>query len=342
MPVPRHDADATVAAVGEHALIERIRARAGVLPDWVTLGIGDDAAVLEPERGTLDVVTSDSLVERVHFRRDWTLPAAIGHKALAVSLSDLAAMGAAPRASLLSLALPPDVPLAEFDGLLDGFLALAAKTGAPLVGGNITRSPGPLVVDVTAIGSVRRRRLLTRGGGRPGDELFLTGQIGGAAAGLALLEASRDRATFDALDTDCVHRYEWPDPRLRCGQIVARSRAASACMDLSDGLADAAGQLARASQTGVVVDAAAVPIHPGAAAWASRTGGEALPLALAGGEDYELLFAVSPRQRRKFLAAARAYRGLMLTSVGRLRREPGHWLSRMGQLEPLGSGFVHF
>ncbi|MFI5177265.1 MAG: thiamine-phosphate kinase [Vicinamibacterales bacterium] len=334
--------DATVASLGEHALIERLRARAGSPPAWIPIGIGDDAAVIEPERGALLVVTTDSLVEGVHFRRDWTSLAAVGHKALAVSLSDLAAMGAAPRASLLSLALPSDLPLSDFDAFVDAFVAQGARAGAPLVGGNLTRSPGPLVADSTVLGSVRRRRVLSRSGGRPGDELHLTGTVGAAAAGLAMLAASVTRSALSADEADCLTRYERPDARLRCGAGIGRARAAAACMDLSDGLADAVRQVAAASHTGAVVDAGAIPIHPGARSWAARTDTDPLTLAITGGEDYELLFAVRPRQRGAFRAAGRACGDLGLTRVGRLTAEPGVWLDRDGRLEPLGAGFTHF
>jgi thiamine-monophosphate kinase len=334
--------DATVASVGEHALIERLRTRAGSPPAWIPIGIGDDAAVIEPERGALTVVTTDSLVEGVHFRREWTSLAALGHKALAVSLSDLAAMGATPRASLLSLALPPDLPLREFDDFIDAFVALGTRAGAPLVGGNLTRSPGPLVADSTALGSVRRRRVLRRSGGRPGDDLYLTGTLGAAAAGLAMLTASVRRSELAPEEADCIARYERPDARLRCGTAIGRARAASACMDLSDGLADAVRQVATASHTGAIVEADAIPVHPGARSWAVRIEIDPLTLAVSGGEDYELLFAVHPRQRAAFRVAGRACGDLGLTRVGRLTAEPGAWLERGGKLEPLGTGFTHF
>src|SRR5262249_47793186 len=143
----------TASALGESALIERIQRRAGVSRDWVSIGIGDDAAVLEPPRGGLDILTTDSLIEGVHFRRDWTPPDAMGHKALAANPSDRAAVGADPRAILLSLAFPAEFPLADFDGLVDGFVTLAEHVKAPLVGGNLSRSPGPLIVDVTVLGT---------------------------------------------------------------------------------------------------------------------------------------------------------------------------------------------
>ena len=140
-------------------------------PPSLVVGIGDDAAVAVVDRGALQVLTTDALVEGVHFDRRFSTPADIGYKALAVNVSDIAAMGAAPRLALLSLMLPPALPLADVDGLLDGLLQVAAATGVTLAGGNITRSPGPLVVDVTVVGSVRPRRILTRSGGRPGDSL---------------------------------------------------------------------------------------------------------------------------------------------------------------------------
>jgi thiamine-monophosphate kinase len=310
-------------------------------PPWVQLGIGDDAAILEPDRGSLTAVSTDALIEDVHFRRTWSSPRSLGHKALAVALSDLAAMGAAPRASLLSLALPAGFAATEFDELLDGFAAQASSSGAALVGGNIARSPGPLVVDVTVIGAVRRRRWLGRAGGQPGDELWVTGELGGAAAGLAMLEAAVDVSDLEGAERECLARYERPEARLRMGLAIARNRAAAACMDLSDGLADGARQLAQAGGAGVIVDAAAVPVAAGVKRWVARSSADPIGLAVSGGEDYELLFAVRPRRRGSFLAAARKAGKLPVTKVGRLTVEPGAWLERDGRLEALPLGFSH-
>ena len=331
-----------VADLGEHALIARLRARAGAPPPHVTLGIGDDAATIAPARGEDVVLTTDSLVEDVHFRRGRTPAAAIGYKALAVNLSDLAAMGAMPRASLLSLALPRDLPIADFDALVDGFCALATEAGAPLAGGNITRSPGPLVVDVTAVGSVRPRRVLTRSAGRPGDELYVTNHLGAAATGFAIVERGLDRHGLDEAFAACVARFERPEPRVRCGVLAARSRSVRTAIDVSDGLADAVRQLADASGTGAVIEAAQIPVHPGAIAWSLQEGRDPIGDALAGGEDYELLFAVSPRRRRGFLTGARRWTGVAVTRVGSLEAASGVWLERDGRREPLGAGFVHF
>ena len=169
-------------------------------------------------------------------------PDAIGHRALAVNLSDLAAMGAAPRLALLSLVLPPALPLADFDGMIDG-LVHSRHGSSDVAGGNLTRSPGPLVVDVTVIGTVNRRKVLTRGGARPGDGLYVSGTIGAATAGLEQSLAAPDAPP----DTAPRRWYLRPQPRTRLGRELGRAQVASACMDLSDGLADALEQVAEAS-----------------------------------------------------------------------------------------------
>ncbi|HEX5070565.1 MAG TPA: thiamine-phosphate kinase [Vicinamibacterales bacterium] len=332
----------TVADAGERDLVRRVRQRAGAPPPFVPIGIGDDAAVVEPMRGMLDVVTTDVLVEGVHFRRDWTEPRAIGAKAVTVNFSDLAAMGARPRVVTLSLVLPAALPLADFDALIDGVAAECAAAGASLVGGNIARSPGPLVIDVTAIGAANRRRILRRTGGRAGDGLYLTGAVGGAAAGLAILESGAERGALNAESLACVARYEGPVARLRCGRMVAARRAASACMDLSDGLADAVRQIAEASGTGAEIDSTAIPVQPGAASWLARGGADPIDAALTGGEDYELLFAVPPRRRKAFLAAIRHVGNLPVAKVGTLTRDPAITLMRAGVATTLNSGFSHF
>jgi thiamine-monophosphate kinase len=331
-----------VSPLRERELIERLRARLGPQPPHVIVGTGDDAAVLEPERGCVEVVSTDSLIEDVHFRRAWTPLDAVGTKAVATSLSDLAAMGARPRATLLSLALPDGFSITDFDALVGSFIDAARQARAPLVGGNVSRSPGPLVVDTTAIGAVRRRGVMTRGGGRPGCALYVTGRLGGAAAGLSLLTAGVDRGSLDADELDSVRRYERPEARLRTGWLVGRARAAAACVDLSDGLADGARQIAAASGTGVQIEAADVPLHPGARTVSSRLGLDPLRMALSGGEDYELLFAIGPRQHSRFRSALRRCPDVSVARVGVLTEEPALVLCHPGgATEPLPEGFGH-
>jgi thiamine-monophosphate kinase len=328
-----------VADVGEHALIARVRARVPPPPGWVAVGLGDDAAVVEPARNVLEVVTTDALVEGVHFDRAFTPPRAIGHRALAVNLSDLAAMGAAPRSALLSLVLPPGLLLEDFESMLDGFMALAAGHGVTLIGGNVTRSPGPLLVDVTALGTARRRRVLTRSGARPGDEVWVSGEIGAAAAGLQSLAAGVPAGGDVAA---CQSAFLEPQPRVRLGTLLGRNRAASSCVDLSDGLADGLHQLAGASGVGLEVDGGAVPVPAAARAWFESRGADPLTAALTGGDDYELLFTVRPRSRSRFATVRRQARGLRLTKIGSVRREPGVVMMRGGIAEPVPSGYIHF
>ena len=316
----------TVAELGERALIERIRARIPPAPKFVVVGIGDDAAVVEPERNLLEVLTTDCQVEGVHFDQTFVGAADIGHKALAVNLSDLAAMGAAPRVALLSLVLPPPMSVASVEALVDGMTALAARARISIVGGNVARSPGPLVVDVTVTGSVHSRRVLTRAGARAGDDLYVTGALGGAAAGLRLLRQNAASAG------SAVERYLRPEPRTRFGLSLGRNRAARACIDLSDGLADGVRQIGEASGLGAIVEAGELPIDDGAT----------LHDALGGGEDYELLFAVSPRMRSRLKNARRLATDLAVTRIGRLTADRAMLLIRNGSTEELPAGFEHF
>ena len=317
----------TVSDIGEHALISRITARFA-MPPWVVVGPGDDAAVIQPERGALEVLTTDALVEGVHFDRRFVPPDAIGHRALAVNLSDLAAMGAAPRAALLSFVLPDDLDVEVVDGIVDGLIALAARHRVALVGGNIARSPrvgpgqapGPLMIDVTAIGSVKTRRVLTRAGARPGDEVFVTGTIGGATAGLRSLQAKAGGAHEE--------KYLRPEPRVRAGLLLGRNRAATACIDLSDGLADGLRQLASASRVGITVDEASIPMADGVAEYHS--------------DDYELLFTVRPSSRGRLRAVKSRAGDLPITRIGIVTRDTRIVLRTGSGDRDLPAGYEHF
>ena len=315
-----------VSDLGERAIIERIRARLPPPPSFVVVGIGDDAAVVEPERNALEVITTDSQVEGVHFDLAFVTPGDVGHKALAVNLSDVAAMGAAPRTALLSLVLPSSWRVADLEALVDGMAALAQRSKVAIIGGNIARSPGPLVVDMTVTGSVHRRRILTRDGARAGDDLYVTGALGGAALGLQALRADQGAASNAAA---CYRR---PEPRVRFGMLLGRNRAARACIDLSDGLADGVRQIGTASGLGAIIDGDAVPL------WSGAT----LQDALCGGEDYELLFAVSPKLTRRLHSVRRLAKELAVTKIGKLTASCTFLLERGGKAEKLPEGFAHF
>lgn len=327
----------TVADLTEAELIVAIQAHLAPQPDWVGVGIGDDAAVVTPERNRLEVFTVDALVDGVHFDRRFMPAEAIGHRALAVSLSDLAAMGAQPRLALLSLVLPPGLPLADFDGLARGFARLAAAHGLHLVGGNLSKTTGPLVIDVTAVGTVKSRGALTRAGARAGDDVYVSGCIGAATAGLAAL---RQEAQDSSLEP-CIERYVRPEPRVRLGMLLGRNRAASACVDASDGLADSVHQIARASRVGVAIDASTLPIEPAARTWFERGSADPVTAAVTGGDDYELVFTVRPRLRRRLRTVERQSH-TTITRIGTCTAQPDVVLRRGHLDEPMPSGYGHF
>jgi thiamine-monophosphate kinase len=328
----------TVSSLGERALIERITSRLA-MPPWVVVGPGDDAAVVKAVRGALDVLTTDALVDGIHFDLRFVPPAAVGYRALAVNLSDVAAMGAEPRAALLSLLVPDDLDVATIDGVVDGLLDLAAAYRVALIGGNISRTTGPLTIDVTATGSVRPRRVLTRSGARPGDEVYVTGTLGSAATGLELLKAG------DAPDgkyRECIDRYLRPEPRVRAGMLLGRNRAASSCMDLSDGLGDAAHQIAAASGVGIIIDAAKLPIADEVRTWHRDAGRDLLQTALSAGDDYELVFTTRPSQRARFRSVRQQTGALAMTRIGVVTKARDVLLSQQGRTQELPAGFEHW
>lgn len=326
----------TVSTLTERELVARVQRQLPPAPPWLVVGIGDDAAVVEPERNRLEVLTTDAVIDGVHVDRRFTPPDAIGYRALAVNLSDLAAMGAEPRLALLSMALPGDLPCADFDGLISGIARLAARERVAIVGGNLTRTPGPLTIDITAVGVVKRRGVLTRGGARPGDLIYVTGTIGAAAAGLAMLRAGGAR------DHTCVQRYLEPEPRVRTGLLLGRNRAATACIDLSDGLSDGLARIAEDSGIGMSVASEAVPVDAAARAWFAEHGADPLTSAMTGGDDYELLFTVNPRQRGR-LRAAMQHAGVPLTRIGTCVAGGAVTLQRAGQEPcPIPPAFSHF
>lgn len=330
---------ATVAGAGEHTVIARIRARVPPPPAAVAVGIGDDAAVVAPDRGALMVATTDTLIEGVHFDLSLGTLGDAGHKALAVNLSDLAAMGAAPRSILLSLSLPGDCPVAGVDALLDTLLALAARHRTALIGGDVTASPGPIVIGVTAIGSVKRRRILTRSGARPGDVVWVSGTIGAAAAGLGALRAGAGARPGIAA---CVERCRRPEPRVGLGVALGRNRAAHACVDLSDGLADGLRQIAAASRVGIRVESDALPIEADTRAWFETAGDDPVAAALAGGDDYELAFTAPTRLTGRLRHVRRQVGDLGLTPIGVVTKAPDLCVVRDGAEAPLPDGFAHF
>ncbi|HEY6509839.1 MAG TPA: thiamine-phosphate kinase [Vicinamibacterales bacterium] len=331
----------TVSDIGEHALIARIT-RGLSMPSWVVAGPGDDAAVVTATRGALDALTTDTLGEGVHFDQTLMPPQAIGQRALAVNLSDLAAMGARPRTALLSLALPASLSVAALDGFVEGFVSHAATEGVTLVGGNVTRTTGPWVIGVTATGVVNPRGLLRRTGARPGDGVYVTGWLASAAVGLMSLRQPAQDASGPGPFAECEARYQYPVARVRAGLQLSHHRAASSCMDLSDGLADGVRQLSAASDVGMVIDADALPLMPAVHRWHAAHGTDAVATALTGGDDYELIFTVRPRHAGRLRGAARRCGDLPITRVGVVTASTDLLVRRGETLAPLSGGYEHF
>jgi len=325
----------TVADVGEFGLIARLKARFGESGVGVVQGIGDDTAALRLTPGYLLLATTDAAVEGVHFLRATIAPRTLGRRVLAVNLSDVASMGGIPRWALVSLSLPVKTPLSFADGLAAGLGEEAARYGLALVGGNLARSPDRVVLDLTLLGEVEPDRVLYRSGARPGDRLLVTGTLGDAAAGLAILlgqvSASRPEAAV------LIERHQLPTPRIAAGRAIALSGFATAMIDLSDGLASDLGHLAEESKVGGVIEAARIPLSPALRSLANATGHDPLDWALRGGEDYELLLT-APAERVPELIAAVTATGVELTEVGEVVSEPGLWLRQTdGRKEPLGA-----
>ncbi len=338
--------------LGEAALIARF-ARAGAPPGadlWVPNG--DDAAVIagDPEAGDAGVVlTTDSLVEGVHFDLAWTHPEEVGRKLIATSLSDLAAMGARPSHALLSLHLDPALDIALIDGLAAGVHARAAAHGVAVVGGNLTRTRGPMVLAAVLVGRGRRAALVGRGRAEPGDELWVSGRLGDAAAGLERARAGRDAsaplpfvADGGAADsTEALLRaLVDPVPRVEAGPALCATGLLRALCDVSDGLARDLPRLLQGSGRGACIELGALPLSP---ALVAHAGPRAAGLALIGGEDYELLCVARPGSGPALCAAVGP--GLRLSRIGVVTEAPSLLVQggpESGPPVPLGDGFDHF
>jgi thiamine-monophosphate kinase len=306
--------------MGEFELLAALRER---LPDpgaRVRLGSGDDAAVTVPGGATATSV--DALVEGVHFRRATASLRQIGRKAISTALSDLAAMGAEPGEAYVVLGAPEELGEAELLELGEGLAAVARETGTTLAGGDVTRAPA-LTLAVTVVGhAARPEDFVTRGGARPGVVLVVTGELGGAAAGLLLLEQRTSGPRLDVASADALRRRQLdPTPRLAAGQALAAA-GATAMIDISDGLAGDAGHVATASGALRVIDAAALPLAPGLEAVAAAADRDPLELAIAGGEDYELLAAL-PSAAVDHARGVLAGTDLRLSVIGKVEATEG-------------------
>lgn len=346
MPTPKRKPAAGLDG-GELSLVRYIRSRTGGARAGLAVGIGDDCALLRPRAGQELAVTTDLTVCGRHFRMDWHTPESVGHRALARSLSDLAAMGATPMAAFLSLGLPRELarPMAKggwdtawVGRFLDGMLALAAEFEVPLAGGDMSETPVALA-DVVLLGQVPRGRALLRSSARAGDLLYVTGMLGGGAAALPHF-ARLARGGVNGLSakwiaaevTPLLARHLYPQPRIAQGLKLRRAGLASAAMDMSDGLSSDLPHICEESGVAAEVEQELLPVHPGAS----------MEYALHGGDDYELLFTARPGVRMP-----KAIDGVQITRIGRVvpKRRGGATVTLVsgGNKKPLlAQGWEHF
>jgi thiamine-monophosphate kinase len=321
--------------VGEFELLARVRERLPPVGPRVRLASGDDAAITVP--GAATATSVDALIDGVHFRREHCSLAQVGRKALAAALSDLAAMGAEAGEAYVVLGVPADIDEDDCLELLDGMAELSETTGTSLAGGDVTRAP-VLTLATTVVGYAEdAEAMVTRAGGRPGEVLALTGEIGGAAAGLIILERPETAAALPATTVEALRRRQLePTPLLEAGNALARA-GATAMIDVSDGLGGDAAHLAGQSGVRALIDAASLPLAEGVAEVAAAAGRDPVELAASGGEDYELLAALPPDRLREAAAAVEAS-GSRLTPIGELVEGKGVEirLPDGGTLQPAG------
>jgi thiamine-monophosphate kinase len=316
--------------LAEKSLIAGIR-RQAARQGGIVIGIGDDCAVLRLPPGHEALLTTDFSLEGIHFRREWHPAESIGHRCLTRGLSDIAAMGGEPIAAFLSLALPRNLPQKWVDGFIHGLLTLARRFHVGLAGGDTAESPGAILADIVVLGSVPKGAAILRSGARPGDRIYVSGQLGGSAAAV---QRMLDKPKRKLNPRDFAH-YFFPEPRLKLGRILREKAIASAMIDISDGLSTDLGHVCKESGVGAEVLAEAIPM--GAIGKPPRD--VDLSCGLHGGEDYELLFTAPQRKR-----VPRRIAGVPIAQIGHITRGKQVCLiNRKGEgSELVPHGWEHF
>lgn len=327
--------DANLKSLGEFGLIDRI-ARCVPQGPGVSLGIGDDAAAVACSTGNLSLITTDMLVEGIHFDLSLCDPVTLGKKSLSVNLSDIAAMGGTPRHFLLSMAIPPSANLALLDDLIGGMMTRAAEFGVSLIGGDTCSSPDRLVLSLTVLGEQLPDRIVRRSGAVPGDNVCVTGTVGDSALGLQLLKQG-ERGEF------LISRHLDPTPRVREGRALADAGIPSAMIDVSDGLLADLQHILDSSSAGARLRLADIPLSPHFLARFPTVNDEARALALSGGEDYELLFTVPPARMPALFSLMQEF-ATPVTVIGSVSASTGlSVVDANGNELPFRSrGFDHF
>lgn len=308
--------------LGEFGLIKRLADDISINDAQVVAGIGDDAAAIKAGGPKLILFTTDSLIENVHFTCSTITPYQIGWKALAVNLSDIAAMGGVPKHGLVSIGLPPQTPVDFVDSFYQGIKDLANKFKVNIVGGDTARSP-QLIVNISLLGEVEEEYLALRSGAKAGDKVLVTGDLGGSAA------------------HRLAGKHLPPRPRVEEGRVIVRRLWPTSMIDISDGLASDLRHICESSQVGAKIWSQKIPVSEKTRQMSEQSGKDFLRLALEGGEDYELLFTASPRRLSKLMSEI----DVSMTVIGEITDQKGKLLliDKEGKLHPLESkGYEHF
>jgi thiamine-monophosphate kinase len=332
----------TLNDLGEAGIIQLIRRKGPKeLPSHLKKGIGDDCAVLETTGDRALLVTTDTLIEGIHFTAELLPPEALGWKALAVNISDIASMGGTPHTAFLSVGMKPETEVSFIETFMAGFQALADKTDIVLAGGDTVESPSSAVITVTLLGDCLPEHLVYRSGAGVGDDVWVTGPLGNAAAGLFLL-LNKKASELSGYET-IVLAHQKPTPRLNTGKALGKNGLAHAMIDISDGIAKDLGHICEQSGIGALLKAASIPMSEEIQRLGSEVEKSPLEWALHGGEDYELLFTASPAHEEKIMSLTAEVSGSPATKIGTIIPEDGIWLETdkgKGPLQP--GGYVHF
>jgi len=327
--------------LGEFGFINRIARRHSIQPPDILKGIGDDAAVISFSDDVVILLTADQLIEGVHFRIEETEGKKLGAKALAVNLSDIAAMGGYPIGYTVSLGIPSKRLAVDFlDAFYEGMTGFGKTMEVALIGGDTSESGERFFISLALLGKASKGKVIYRSGGKDGDLLYVTGWLGDAALGLKVSEQGGNRAGRKNL----LARHFLPLPRVKAGQFLAERGIPNAMIDISDGLLADLNHIVEQSGVGAEVELSRIPRSPEFQAWAHEYVADPLVLALGGGEDYELLFSVSPEKSHEVAQLSQEL-SLPLTCIGRLARKiKGIWLKdeqgRSKKTEP--DGYDHF
>ncbi len=331
-----------ITSLGEFGLIEKISKSAIRSSSAVIAGIGDDAAVLKVSGSSLLLVTTDMLIEGVHFDLSYTDFYSLGWKSAAVNLSDIGAMGGIPRFCLTSLAIPAAFSVEQISEFYRGFNTVIRAHRTALVGGDTCSSKHGFTVSVTVLGEVEKTRVVTRAGAKPGDRIFVTGGVGDSAAGLEILKrdlkGSAARHAMNGPGT-LIEAHLRPSPRMKWGRMIALSRCAHAMIDISDGLSSDLGHICEQSGVGAVIEAWKIPLSLSLRKTAVHLAHKPVHYALSGGEDYELLFTVPAEKLRKLRSL-----DIPLYEIGEITRNRAMLIlnqdGKKKQLRP--TGYNHF